>query len=251
MEKILIIEDCHLVRLQIKKVLEESGFSNIAELGSANVISQRPQLYLNDVSLIILDIELPGISGIDLAKQLREHPTYCNIPIIFISGHSDYKTVQAAIEAGGIDYIAKPFKFDLLAKRIEKVMETFYGKIKGKKEDDQTKMEEIIVNEYDRAIRAGKSLSFLLFGVEKNYLDEASSIIKKTVRKIDSVLVMEDKIFVVLPLTEEKNLTIVINKIQNKLLQSHINLTLKKEVSFEPSSGKTLDDLKKELFDEK
>jgi len=53
MEKILIIEDCHLVRLQIKKVLEESGFSNIVELSSANEISQRPHLYLNDVSLII------------------------------------------------------------------------------------------------------------------------------------------------------------------------------------------------------
>jgi DNA-binding NarL/FixJ family response regulator len=251
MEKILIIEDCLLVRLQIKKVLEESGFSNIVELSSANEISQRPHLYLNGVSLIILDIGLPGISGIDFANQLKDHPPYCNIPIIFISGHSDYKTVQAAIEAGGIDYIAKPFKFDLLAKRIEKVMDTFDGKIKGKKEDNQTKMEEVIINEYDRATRAGTSLSFLLFGAENNYLDEASSIIKKNVRKIDSVLVMEDKIFVVLPLTGEKNLTIVINKLQDKLLQNNINLTLEKVVSFEPSSEKTLDDLTKELFGEK
>jgi FixJ family two-component response regulator len=251
MKKILIIEDCHLVRLQIKKVLEDSGFSNIIELSSANTISQRPQLYLNDVSLIILDIGLPGISGIDFAKQLRDHPAYCNIPIIFISGHSDYKTVQDAIEAGGIDFIAKPFKFDLLAKRIEKVMETFYGNIKGKKEDNKAKIEEVIINEYDRATRAGTSLSFLLFGAENNYLDEASSIIKKNVRKIDSVLVMEDKIFVVLPLTGEKNLTIVVNKLQDKLLQNNINFTLEKVVSFEPSSEKKLDDLKKELFGEK
>lgn len=246
----MIIEDCHFVRLQIKKVLEDSGFSNIIELSSANTISQRPHLYLNDVSLIILDIGLPGISGIDFAKQLRDHPLYNNIPIIFVSGHSDYETVQAAIEAGGIDFIAKPFKYDFLAKRIEKVMETFYGNIKGMKEDDKIKIEEVIINEYERATRAGKSLSFLLFGAEKN-LDEASSIIKKTVRKIDSVLLMEDKIFVVLPLTEEKNLTIVINKIQNKLLQNNINLTLEKVVSFKSSSEKTLDDLKKELFGEK
>jgi DNA-binding response OmpR family regulator len=107
--------------------------------------------------------------------------------------------VQAAIEAGGIDFIAKRFKYDSLAKRIEKVMETFYGKIKGKKEDNQTKIEEVIINEYDRATRAGKSLSFLLY----------------------------------------------------KLLQNNINLTLEKVVSFEPSSEKTLDDLKKELFGEK
>lgn len=251
MEKILIIEDCHLVRLQIKKVLEESGFSNIVELSSANEISQRPHLYLNDVSLIILDIGLPGISGIDFAKQLKDHPAYCSIPIIFISGHSDYKTVQDAIEAGGIDFIAKPFKFDLLAKRIEKVMETFYGNIKGKKEANKAKIEEVIINEYDRAARASQPLSILLLGVEKNYLDEASSIIKKNVRKIDSVLVMEDKIFAVLPLTGEKNLTIVVNKLQDKLLQNNINLTLEKVVSFEPSSEKTLDDLKKELFGEK
>jgi len=251
MKKILIIEDCHLIRLQIKKVLEDSGFSNIVELSSADTISQRPHLYLNDVSLIILDIGLPGISGIDFAKQLRDHPAYCNIPIIFISGHSDYKTVQDAIEAGGIDFIAKPFKHDFLAKRIEKVIETFYGNIKGKKEDNKTKIEEVIINEYDRATRAGTSLSFLLFGVENNYLDKASSVIKKNVRKIDSVLVMEYKIFVVLPLTGEKNLTIVINKLQDKLLQNNINLMLEKAVSFEPSSEKKLDDLKKELFGEK
>ena len=62
---------------------------------------------------------------------------------------------------------------------------------------------------------------------------------------------MEDKIFAVLPLTGEKNLTIVVNKLQDKLLQNNINLTLEKVVSFEPSSEKTLDDLKKELFGEK
>jgi len=249
MDKILIIEDCHLFRLQIRKALEGSGFSNIIELSSADVVSQTPQLYLNDVILIVLDIELPGINGIDFANQLKGHPLYCNIPIIFISGNSDYKIVHAAIDAGGIDYIAKPFKVDLLVERIEKVMDTFYGNEKGKIGYNQTKMMELIINEYERATRAGTSLGFLIFRLENNNMHEASSLIKKNVRKIDSVVVVEDKIIVVLPLTEEKNLKIVVNKIQEKIPTKKINLILDKLVSFEPSSEKSLDDLKRELFE--
>jgi DNA-binding response OmpR family regulator len=241
--KILIIEDCHLVRIQVRRILEKSGFQDIEELNSADEINQRPHQYLNDVTLILLDIGLPGISGLEFAKQLKKHPKYWNIPVVFISGFNDYQTVQAAIDAGGIDYITKPFKADLLAKRIKEVMDTY-----TKSTDNQPKISDVVVNEYDRATRASTPLSFLIIHVENQYLDEARVLIEKSIRKIDSVLRMEDKIFVALPLTGEKNLNTVINKIQDKLNQSKLELTIEKSVSFEPSSEKKLNQLEKELF---
>jgi DNA-binding response OmpR family regulator len=243
MGKILIIEDCHLVRLQIRRMLEKNGFQNIEELNSADEISQRPQQYLKDVTLIILDIGLPGISGLEFAKLLKAHPKYWDIPIMFISGFNDSQTVQAAIDAGGIDYITKPFNVDLLAKRIKEVMDAYDKPI-----DYQTKIAALIVNEYDRASRASTPLSFLIIHVENQYLDEASLLIEKAIRKIDSVLRMEDKILVALPLTGEKSLNTVINKIRDKIEQSKLELTIEKSVSYEPYSGKMLNQLQEELF---
>ena len=249
MEKILIIEDCRLFRLQIRKALEENGFANIIELGSADLVSQTPHLYLHDVSLMILDVELPGITGINLANQLKVDPLYCNIPIVFISGNSDAKIVRAAISAGGIDYIAKPIKFDLLVKRIEKVIDIFYGNVKGNLDYNKTKVMNVLINEYERATRAGTALGFLIFKTDNDNIETASSIIKKSIRIIDSVLIFENRIIVVLPLTEQSKLLIVVNKIKDKILQNDIKLNVDKVFSFDPASQKKLEDLKKEIFE--
>lgn len=64
MYKILIVEDSNLVRLKIIKTLEKHGFTNTVGINSADLIIEKPYLYLKDVELIIMDIGLPGISGI-------------------------------------------------------------------------------------------------------------------------------------------------------------------------------------------
>ncbi|MGE5627464.1 MAG: response regulator [Solirubrobacterales bacterium] len=248
MEKILIIEDCHLFRLQIKKALEQNGFSSIAELSSTDLIIKTPQLYLNDVILIILEMDMPGNSAVDFANSLKKNPEYFKIPIMFISGDNDYKTVQTAVEAGGIDFITKPFKFEVLVNRIEKVMNKIYGNVKGKLEDAQTVVMDILLNEYDRAVRAAKSLSFLLYTAENDHLESACKIIKHNLRKIDNVIIINGKILVILPLTREKNVTTVINKIEESVQQENITMILNRAVTFRPSTKISFDELKKQLF---
>lgn len=248
MDKILLIENCHLFRLQIKNALERNGFSNIVEFSSAELIAKAPQLYLNEVVMIIMDIDLPVINGIELAGLLKKNPQYCTIPIIFISGNNDYKIVQAAIEAGGIDYIAKPFKFDTFVKRIEKVMINAYGEVKGKSLDNHGKLLELIADEYDRAVRAGKSLSFIIYKFQNNSPENITFMIKGSLRKIDNVVCVDDKIVIILPITRENNLTTVINKIQGKLQDNGIDLVLDKTVTFRPSTKKSFNELIKEIF---
>ncbi len=247
MDRILIIEDTHLFRLQIRKALENNGFSNITEFSSADSISQMPHLYLNDVILIILDIELPGISGIEFASQLKNSIEYCNIPVIFISSNSDSKIVHAAIDAGGIDYIAKPFKFDLFIQRVEKIMETYYGNTKGKTESSKNKVLNVIINEYERAVRAGSALSFLVFTTKSGNLDRTSELIRRSIRKIDSALAIDDRIIVALPLTPDKNANVVVTKLRDITQKNQFKL--ERVVSFNPSSSKSIEDLKKELFE--
>lgn len=62
-----------------------------------------------DVDLILLDIVLPGMSGIEIMKSLKENKKYKEIPVIFLSSIDDPKIKTACFEAGAIDYITKPY----------------------------------------------------------------------------------------------------------------------------------------------
>ena len=66
------------------------------------------------MSLIILDVEMPGMNGFDLAKTIRKMPEYEKTPIIFLSGNTTREYVMKAKEVGGNDYIIKPATYDIL-----------------------------------------------------------------------------------------------------------------------------------------
>lgn len=63
--------------------------------------------HLSESACLVLDVQLPGISGIDLQKQLRADGN--NVPVIFITAHPDEHTRQLAMRAGAIRFFSKPF----------------------------------------------------------------------------------------------------------------------------------------------
>lgn len=114
--RILIVED-HAEMLQVlRKFLTEKGFQ-IQEAANGetalDIISQ-------DVpDIILLDIMLPGISGIDVAREVRSNGNLEHyIPILMLSAKSEIKDVIAGLEVGADDYIIKPFSFDELMARV-------------------------------------------------------------------------------------------------------------------------------------
>ena len=67
--------------------------------------------------LILMDIEMPNVDGITACRRIREDDLFAQIPIIFITSHTDDKTLQAAFDAGGTDYVRKPIgRVELLAR---------------------------------------------------------------------------------------------------------------------------------------
>ena len=60
------------------------------------------------IDIILLDIDLPEISGFDVCRKIKAQPNYTDIPVIFISGYSDLVFEIQAYEAGGVDYLTKP-----------------------------------------------------------------------------------------------------------------------------------------------
>jgi len=69
--------------------------------------------------LILLDVEMPGMSGYDVIKELKANPQTAEIPVIFVTGKSEVEDEFMGLSLGAVDYIAKPFSPPLLLKRIE------------------------------------------------------------------------------------------------------------------------------------
>lgn len=60
------------------------------------------------VKMILMDNEMPGISGLDVVKRIKRHPSFKSIPVVMMTGDSSADTVQKAIRGGAVDYIVKP-----------------------------------------------------------------------------------------------------------------------------------------------
>jgi two-component system sensor histidine kinase/response regulator len=67
--------------------------------------------------LVLLDVVMPEMDGFEVCRRLREHPDTATLPVIFVSAANDSETIVRGLEAGGMDYITKPFnKAELLAR---------------------------------------------------------------------------------------------------------------------------------------
>ncbi|MFL0412982.1 response regulator transcription factor [uncultured Sphingomonas sp.] len=113
---ILLVEDDPALRMLTARALQENGFA-------VRPASAAPEMWLaldsGPVDLVLLDIMLPGTSGIDLCRSLRQKS---DVPIIFISARSSETDRVVGLELGADDYIAKPFGVRELVARVRAVL---------------------------------------------------------------------------------------------------------------------------------
>ena len=111
MQKILVVEDEKEIAEAIKIYLEEENFEVTICLDSSKAMDLLKQ---NDYKLILLDIMMPKLDGVTLARKFR---TLSSIPIIFISAKSESTDKITGLNAGADDYITKPFEpLELIAR---------------------------------------------------------------------------------------------------------------------------------------
>ena len=126
--KVLLIEDEPAVAGIIKKGLAENGYSiTVAPDGNIGC-----DLALqHDFDVIILDIMLPGINGIQLCKTIREHKVFT--PILFLTALGTTENIVSGLNAGADDYLVKPFKFAELEARLRSLKRR--SQVKEQKDD--------------------------------------------------------------------------------------------------------------------
>jgi two-component system, OmpR family, aerobic respiration control protein ArcA len=116
---LLVIEDDETMRSAMKRIFEADGMVvKTAADGTqlALVLDDSP------IDLIILDIGLPWVNGLELAKLLKEHDDLKHIPLVFVSGKTSEFDVKRGFEAGADDYIKKPFDIDKIKKTIHTLL---------------------------------------------------------------------------------------------------------------------------------
>jgi CheY-like chemotaxis protein len=104
--------------------LRSLGYEVSTAADGAAAIDQAEQL-LPD--LIVLDLELPGISGFEAARRLRRNPATQDIPLIAATGYSHHRQLAMAREAGFDQVVVKPIEPDCLVEEIERILDLTVG----------------------------------------------------------------------------------------------------------------------------
>lgn len=112
---ILVVDDDPKIRLLLRRCFEGEGW-RVSEAGSGADVRASLQ---QDLDLITLDLSLPDIDGLSIAREIRQHSS---VPIIMVTGKSDTIDRVVGLELGADDYIAKPFHVREVLARVRAVL---------------------------------------------------------------------------------------------------------------------------------
>lgn len=114
---VFVIDDDISVRESLEALIRNAGWQ-VETFKSAQDFLSRPRIVVP--SCLVLDVALPGLSGLDLQKRVVDRT---GLPIIFITGYGDVPTTVQAMKAGAVEFLTKPFADDSLLSAIRQALE--------------------------------------------------------------------------------------------------------------------------------
>jgi DNA-binding response OmpR family regulator len=119
MKQIVVVDDDPAIGPAIRDVLE-SGDVHVEVPGDAR--SALPAILREPPDLVILDVNMPGMSGWEMCAILRRQSTTRGVPILFLTGRQEVKDRITAMQFGGSDYLAKPFSVEALRGKVQSLL---------------------------------------------------------------------------------------------------------------------------------
>jgi diguanylate cyclase (GGDEF)-like protein len=115
----IIADDEDLGRLLLTETAEASGLTALSfDNGSAALEAALSQ----DVAIVLLDVDMPGMDGYSVCRRLRAEARFATVPIVMVTGHEDSAAISRAFEAGATDFISKPVNWALLPRRLAYIL---------------------------------------------------------------------------------------------------------------------------------
>jgi len=162
--RVLLVEDDPMVaelnRIYLGRV---SGFETVASVRSASEALEL--LRTRPVDLLLLDIFMPGQSGLELMEEIRRQAL--EVDVIFVTAARDTATIGRALKLGAVDYLIKPFEFERLKQALEHYRETNHL-FRGGQALDQTELDKRLARQPAQG-RMGEGLPK---GLDRNTLDK-------------------------------------------------------------------------------
>lgn len=152
--KLLLVDDKPANLLALEAVLSDADYELVFAHSGPEALEKlkgHP-----DVALILLDVQMPGMDGLEVSKRVKDNPELQDIPIIFITAiYTEDPFVRRGYEAGGVDYFSKPFDPEILRLKVG-IYSTFRQKSILLKERERQ------LRESEELLRAGRKLSAIL-----------------------------------------------------------------------------------------
>ena len=125
---ISIVDDDPLVREGLISLMRSAGFATQAFASAEEFLSLA---HRDDIACLILDVALPGISGLELQSQLTATVSNHRTPVVFMTARDDEATRQRALKGGAVDFLRKPVRRDALLNAVHLALQQNDGKTRG------------------------------------------------------------------------------------------------------------------------
>jgi len=244
--KILVVDDAKDTQMLLEFDLSAAGYQVICCDSGEDALAQLEAI---SVDLILLDMYMPGLSGLETLVKIKEHTISAQTPVIMLSASTDEDEVVAALELGAGDYVIKPYVAKVLLARIrtairlkEKTAQLEYLA----KTDFLTSLNnrgsffELGTNAISLASRAGQPLVVAMFDIDffkqvnDNFGHDAGDQVLRTFSKIMTEVFRDydivgriggEEFAVCLPNTSSGDAYIACERLRQQIEQSHISIT--------------------------
>jgi two-component system chemotaxis response regulator CheY len=122
--KILVVDDDKTTRKLLSLFLKGKGYEVVT---AENGLDAMEKLGIDSINLIVSDMNMPYMDGIELAKNLKSDQGWSSIPIIMITTEADEEDKKKAFEAGVDDYLVKPANADQINDSIKKILKKIFS----------------------------------------------------------------------------------------------------------------------------
>lgn len=163
-ETVLVVEDNDEIRHYMSHGLERFFVVREVENGEEAV----ELLKTEEISLILTDVMMPVMDGIQLCKYVKQNLKTCHIPVIILSAKAEVKDQLDGLQVGADDYIAKPFSLSVVVMKIKNILRTHYRAIEHYSKSLEIEPEKIALNRLD-----------------EEFLSKAVSVVEKNLEKPD------------------------------------------------------------------
>jgi DNA-binding NtrC family response regulator len=117
MPRILVVDDDETIRDTLYDLLSEEYVCQTAETAEKALAQLQADVY----DVVLTDMSMPGLSGLELLRHIRQK--YSDTPVIMISGVGDRERAEGLIRLGAFDFLLKPFTLEVVEKSVERALE--------------------------------------------------------------------------------------------------------------------------------